>query len=214
MLFRDRHDAGKQLVQSLSKYKGKKDAIVLGLARGGMVTAFEVAAGLNLPLNVIVVRKIGAPGNEELALGAIAEHGDGIFNEELIGMLGVSADSLKKEVARQKKILNERLALYRGKSPAPLLKGKTVILVDDGIATGASMRVAIQSVREADAKKIVLAVPVAAPDSMRKIEKEVDEVVCLSIPAFFQAVGAFYRDFDQTSDEEVIDLLKKSSSVE
>ncbi len=214
MLFKDRHDAGKQLVQPLSKYKGQKDVIVLGLARGGMETAFEIAAGLNLPLNVIVIRKIGAPGNEELALGAIAEHGEGIFNEDLVRMLGVSADYLKKEVMRQKKILSERLTLYRGKNPAPQLKGKTVILVDDGIATGASMRVAIKSVRDAAAKKIVLAVPVAAPDSLRKISNEVDEVVCLSTPAFFEAVGGFYRVFDQTSDEEVIHLLKKSSSVE
>ena len=174
-----------------------------------MVTAFEVASGLNLPLNVIVVRKIGAPGNEELALGAIAEHGEGIFNEHLIGILGVPSDHLKKEIQRQKKILKERLDLYRGDTPAPVIKGKTVILVDDGIATGASMRVAIKSVRDGEAKKIVLAIPVAAPDSLRKIEKEVDEVVCLSSPAFFEAVGAFYRVFDQTSDEEVIHLLAR-----
>jgi putative phosphoribosyl transferase len=207
MLFKDRRDAGKQLVPQLIKYKDQKDVLVLGLARGGMVTAYEVSSGLHVPLNVIVVRKIGAPGNEELALGAIAEHGEGIFNEQLIGILGVSHDDLKKEVERQKKILKERLDLYRGNSPAPVIKGKTVILVDDGIATGASMRVAIKSVRDAGAKKIVLAVPVAAPDSLRKTQKEVDEVVCLSSPVFFEAVGGFYRSFEQTSDEEVIHLL-------
>jgi putative phosphoribosyl transferase len=211
MLFKDRRDAGKQLVPPLSKYKDHKDVIVLGLARGGMVTASEVASGLHVPLNVIVVRKIGAPGNEELALGAIVEHGEGLINEELVGILGVSHDYLKKEVERQKKILKERLALYRGKSPAPDLKDKTVILVDDGIATGASMRVAIKSMREAGAKKIVLAVPVAAPDSLRKIAKEVDESVCLYSPVFFEAVGGFYREFDQTSDDEVIQLLSYSS---
>jgi putative phosphoribosyl transferase len=209
MLFKDRQDGGKQLAAQLSKYRDQKDVLVLGLARGGVVTALEVASGLNLPLNVIVVRKIGAPGNEELALGAIAEHGEGIFNEHLIGILGVPSDYLKKEIQRQKKILKERLDLYRGDTPAPVIKGKTVILVDDGIATGASMRVAIKSVRDGEAKKIVLAIPVAAPDSLRKIEKEVDEVVCLSSPAFFEAVGAFYRAFDQTSDEEVIHLLAR-----
>ncbi len=210
MLFKDRRDAGRQLVPHLSKYKDQKDVIVLGLARGGVVTAFEVASGINVPLNVIVVRKIGAPGNEELAVGAIAEHGEGVFNEHLIGILDVSQDYLQKEIERQKKILKERLDQYRGNAPTPSLKDKTVVLVDDGIATGASMRIAIKSVRDAGAKKIVLAVPVAAPDSLRKIEEEVDEVVCLSSPVFFEAVGAFYKAFEQTSDEEVIHLLASS----
>jgi putative phosphoribosyl transferase len=208
MQFKDRRDAGQQLALKLSHYANQKDALVLGLARGGMVVAAEVAAVLRLPLNVVVVRKIGAPGNEELAIGAIAEHGEGSFNEHLMGMLGVSREYLNKEVARQKLILKERLALYRGKSPAPDLKGKTVILVDDGIATGASMRAAIKSMRDAKTKKIVLSVPVAAPDSLREIAREVDEVVCLFSPAYFEAVGAFYRFFDQTSDEEVIRLLR------
>ncbi len=213
MLFKDRQDAGRQLALQLVKYKNKSDVIVLGLARGGVVTAGEVAAALHLPLNVIVVRKIGAPGNEELAIGAIAEYGEGIFNDHLIGILGVSSDYLKKEVERQKRILKERLILYRGKSDSLQLKDKVVILVDDGIATGASMRVAIASVRHAGVKKIVLAVPVAAPDSLRKISKEVDETVCLSSPSFFEAVGSFYRLFDQTTDEEVIQLLAKWSSA-
>jgi putative phosphoribosyl transferase len=207
MLFKDRRDAGRQLVPALSKYKDQPDVLVLGLARGGVVTAHEVALGLGVPLNVIVVRKVGAPGNEELALGAITEHGEGIFNEHLIGILAVSQEYLQREVERQKKILKERLALYRGNAPAPSIDGKIVILVDDGIATGASMRVAIKSVQEAGAKKIVLAVPVAAPDSLRKIQKEVDEVFCLSSPVFFEAVGAFYKQFDQTTDQEVIHLL-------
>ncbi len=213
MLFKDRRDAGKQLVPHLDKYKDQKDIIVLGLARGGVVTAYEVASGLNVLLNVVVVRKIGAPGNEELAIGAIAEHGQGVFNEHLIGIFDVSSDYLKQEVERQKKILKIRLDRYRGNTPTPSLKGKTIILVDDGIATGASMLVAIQSVRDAGAKKIVLAVPVAAPDSLRKIQKEVDEVVCLSSPVFFEAVGAFYRVFEQTSDEEVMHLLASSKRI-
>lgn len=209
MEFKDRRDAGRQLAARLMDYKGQKDVIVLGLARGGMVTADEVASALCVPLNVIVVRKVGAPGNEELALGAIAEHGEGIFNEHLIGLLGVPSSEIKREVERQKKILLERLALYRGNSPAPDLKGKTVILVDDGIATGASMRVAIKSVRAAGPKKIVMAVPVGAPATLQKMSGEADEIICLHSPIIFEAVGSFYRVFDQTADEEVVRLLSR-----
>jgi putative phosphoribosyl transferase len=208
MLFRDRCDAGQQLAAKLGAYKAQKDVIVLGLARGGMVTAEKISSTLNLPLNVVVVRKIGAPDNEELALGAIAEHGEGIFNHRLIELLGVSSDYLKREVERQKKILKERLTLYRGNSVAPNLKGMRIVLVDDGIATGASMSVAIKSIRDAGAKKIILAVPVAAPDSLHKISEQVDDVVCLFSPAHFAAVGSFYQIFDQTSDAEVVRLLQ------
>lgn len=207
MLFKDRQDAGRQLALQLQKYKNQSDAIVLGLARGGVVTAAEIAAKLSLPLNVLLVRKIGAPGNEELAIGAISEYGEGIFNDHLIGLLGVPSDYLKKETEKQRRILKERLIRYRG-SETPLdLKNKTAILVDDGIATGASMRVAIASIRHARAKKIVVAVPVASQDALKKIAKESDETVCLSTPAFFESVGSFYRMFDQTSDEDVIRLL-------
>lgn len=207
MLFNDRSDAGKQLALQLEKYKDRKEVIVLGLTRGGVVTASEIASFLHATLNAVVVRKIGAPGNPELALGAISEHGEGVFNEHLIGLLGISPEYLAKEVERQKMIVKQRLALYRGSSASPDLKGKTIILVDDGIATGASMRAAIKSVKIAGAKKVVLAVPVAAPDSLKKMEKEVDEVVCLDSPAFFEAVGSFYRLFDQTTDEEIVRLL-------
>lgn len=209
MPFKNRSDAGRQLVPRLAVYKGQPDVIVLGLARGGVVTAYEVAEGLSLPLNVIVVRKIGAPGNEELAVGAVVENGEGIFNDHLIALLGVSSEYLKREVERQKKIAKERLELYRSSCPSPELKGKTVILVDDGIATGASIRVAIKAVKSAKAKKIVLAVPVAAPDSLRLLEKEVDEAVCLSTPLFFEAVGSFYQSFNQTTDDEIVRLLSK-----
>jgi putative phosphoribosyl transferase len=207
MLFNDRQDAGRQLASKLMRYKDLKNVIVLGLARGGVVTAAEVARLLHVALNVIVVRKIGAPDNEELALGAVAEHGEGIFNGELIELLGVSSRYLQMEVERQKKILKERLDLYRGSTLAPELKGKMVILVDDGIATGASMRVAIQSLRQAGVEKLVMAVPIAAFDSLRRISQEVDETVCLSSPLQFGTVGLFYRNFEQTSDEEVVRLL-------
>lgn len=208
-MYKDRSDAGKQLVPLLKAYRNHKETIVLGLARGGVVTAYEVAKGLGLPLNVIMVRKVGAPDNEELAIGAITETGEGIFNDHLIALLGVSTDYIKREVEKQKLLAQERLSRYRANCPLLNLKGKIVILVDDGIATGASMRVAIKSVKQLGAKKIVLAVPVAAPDSLQGLEKEVDEVVCPSKPLFFQAVGVFYREFEQTSDEEVIHLLSE-----
>ncbi len=210
MLFSDRHDAGKQLALELKKYKGRKNVLVLGLTRGGVVTACEIASFLELPINVVIVKKIGAPGNPELALGAIAELGDGVFNEHLMGLLGVSREYLASEVERQKMVVKQRLDFYRENMKAPEMKGKTVILVDDGIATGASMRAAIKSVRTSGVKKIVLAVPVASPDSLQKIEKEVDEVVCLDVPAFFEAVGSFYRLFDQITDDEIVHLLSKT----
>jgi putative phosphoribosyl transferase len=210
MLFQDRCDAGAKLALKLGKYQNRNDVVVLGLARGGLVVADEVASKLKAPLDVIVVRKIGAPGNPELALGAIAEQGEGVFNDALIHLLGVSPKELREEVQNQKKLLKERLNLYRKNSPALSLMGKTVILIDDGIATGASMLVAIQSVRSAGAKKIVLAVPVAAPDSLRKIDPHVDETICLFSPPDFEAVGSFYHRFEQTSDEEVIQLLYRS----
>lgn len=213
MLFKDRYDAGRQLVPKLNAYKNHKDAVVIGLARGGVVTASEIAEGLHLPLNVIVVRKIGAPGNEELALGAITESGEGFFNDDLIAMLGVSSDYLKREIEKEKGVAKRRVELYHSGHKSLNLKNKVVILVDDGIATGASVRAAIKSIKASGAQKIVLAVPVAAPDSLRKIGKEVDEVICLSTPAFFEAVGAFYRAFDQTSDEEIIRLLSKIKKI-
>lgn len=213
MLFKDRQDAGKQLAQQLVKYKHQDHAIILGLARGGVVTAAEMAHALGLPLNVLIVRKIGAPGNEELAIGAISEMGEGVFNDHLIGMLAVSSDYIKKEVERQRHILKERLLLYRKDSSALLVKNKTVILVDDGIATGASMKAAIGSVRHAGPKKTILAVPVAAPHALKKLSKEVDEIVCLSSPSFFEAVGSFYRVFDQTTDDEVVQLLANLSNT-
>ena len=207
MIFQDRRDAGRQLVPRLKGYLAQKDCLVVGLARGGVVTAAEVAAALKLPLVAFVVRKIGAPDNEELALGAIAETGDTVFNQRLIAELGVSQAYLKQTIEKERKLAQERSARYRGAGKTPNVKDKTVILVDDGIATGASMEAAIHAMRQAHAKKVVLAVPVAAPDSLERLGKQVDEVVCLSAPADFYAVGSFYRAFDQTSDAEVIRLL-------
>ncbi len=212
MHFKDRLDAGCQLAQKLLGYFKRPDVIVLGLARGGVIVAAEVARRLHVPLNVIVVRKIGAPGNPELAIGAIGESGEGVFNRELIAYLGVSPDALQHEVAIQKKNLQARLALYRGITKAPNLSGKVVILVDDGIATGASAHAAIQSVRSQSAKEIVLAVPVAAPQALSQLMPEVETVVCLYSPDAFEAVGEFYELFGQTTDEEIVALLRSDYS--
>ncbi|MBY0530254.1 MAG: phosphoribosyltransferase [Rhabdochlamydiaceae bacterium] len=212
MIFKDRLDAGRQLAKELIAFSDSKNVIVIGLARGGVILAAEIAAALHLPMDIIVVRKIGAPGNEELALGAICESGEGVFNESLVSFLGVSQEYLEKEVERQRILINERLALYRGHGCPLSVQDKTVILVDDGIATGASIRVAIQSLRSLRVKKLVLAVPVAAPDSLQKIEKEVDRVVCLYRPSFFESVGSFYEVFNQTTDAEIVTLAKRNYS--
>lgn len=203
MLFKDRRDAGKMLAKELSSYANKKETVVVGLARGGVIVADEVAKMLGLPLAVLVVRKIGAPGNEEFALGALSETGELLLNEQM----GVSSAYIQKIIEREKKVAQERSALYRGKKPQVDFKNKVIILVDDGIATGSTMEVAIRTMRNAKAKKIVLAVPVAAPDSLKRLSAQVDETVCLASPSPFYAVGNFYREFGQTTDQEIIALL-------
>ena len=212
MLFKDRQEAGRQLATALAHYKNLENAIVVGLARGGVITAYEVAQELSLPLAVFVVRKIGAPGNEELALGAVAETGESIYNEDLISAVGASRAYLQKTAERERKLADERSARYRGKQPRLSFKNQTVILVDDGIATGATMEAAILAMRHAAAKKVILATPVAAPDALRRLGKKVDEVISLFSPLDFYAVGAFYREFEQTSDEELIGLLQKAAA--
>lgn len=207
LLFNDRRDAGRMLAKELGSYAKKKETVVVGLARGGVIVADEVAKALELPLAVLVVRKIGAPDNEELALGALSETGEALLNEELVGMLGASPAYIQKAIEREKRVAQERSLLYRGKKAQVDFKNKTIILVDDGIATGASMEVAIRSMRKAQAKKIALAVPVAAPDSLKRLGAQVDETICLSSPSHFYAVGSFYREFGQTTDQEIIDLL-------
>lgn len=208
-MFKDRSDAGRQLVPLLQAYKENKNSLVVGLARGGVVVADEIARALHLPLTVIVVRKVGAPGNPELSLGAVTATGEKIFNDHLIALLAVSPEYLKGQVEKEKEIALKRLDLYLKGQSAPNVKGKIAILVDDGIATGASVRLAVQSLRKEGAKKIVLAVPVGSVDALHKIEKEVDELVYLLAPSDFEAVGSFYQEFDQVSDEEVVKILMK-----
>ena len=212
MLFKDRQEAGQKLSVALSKFKGQKDTIILALPRGGVVTAYEIAKELNLPLDLVVPRKIGAPYNEEYAIGAITESGKGIFNSQAIAELHITKEYLDKTVTQGKKEAQRRLKAYRQNRASLNLKNKTIIVIDDGIATGLTMRAAIESIKAKNPAKIIIVVPVSAKDSLEIIKKEVDDIICLDTPEYFGAVGAFYRDFGQTTDEEVIELMEKSKN--
>jgi len=210
MFFKNRSDAGIQLAKELIKYKNKPNTIILGLPRGGVVTAYEVSKALNLPLDIICARKVGAPQNPELAIGAVTETGEGFFNEDLIHRLGVRPDYIKKAVDKETVEARRRLTAYRKDLPDLNLEDKTVILVDDGMATGATMKASVKSVKFSGASRVVVAVPVTANETLNEVREEVDEAVALLAPEFFYAVGEFYIDFSQTSDEEVIELLHKT----
>lgn len=212
MIFKNREEAGKRLSQKLKEFKNQKDTIILALPRGGVVTGFAIAQNLNLPLDIVVPRKIGAPENEEYAIGAITESGEGIFNQEAISSLSITKNYLDKKIAEEKTEAERRLKSYRQNKPILNLLNKTVIIVDDGIATGLTMRAAIKSVKEKKAAKIIVAIPVSAQDSLKIIKQEADDVIYLDAPLFFGAVGAFYEDFGQTTDQEVINLMIKSKN--
>lgn len=211
MHFYDRKEAGRALAAKLNDYKGKKETIVLGLARGGVVVAYEVAQALSLPLNVVTPRKIGAPGNPELALGSIMENGEGVFNHSIIRILSVSQNYIAREVEKEKARAQERLALYRQYAPLPDIKNHTLILVDDGIATGSTMLTAVKAMRQAEAKRIVVAAPVSSKEAYELLVEIVDEVVCLHVREDFIGVGMYYSVFAQTEDEEVVQLLKEAN---
>jgi putative phosphoribosyl transferase len=202
-LFEDRRDAGRQLGVRLQSYAGRPDVIVLGLPRGGVPVAAEVARALGVPLDVFVVRKLGVPGREELAMGAIASGGVEIVNENVIHRLGVSEHDLDDVVALERVELERRELAYRGRRPPLDLTGKTVIVVDDGLATGASMRAAVAAIRTQRPAWIVAAAPVASAETCDEMRDETDEVVCAETPPSFMGVGQWYGDFSQTSDEEV-----------
>lgn len=206
--FKDRVDAGKQLAQKLLHYKSNPNVLVVGLPRGGVVVAYEVARQLDAPLDIIVPRKIGMPANPELALGAITQEGEPVWNEAVIKSFHIHPEDLTDIIEQEKREAARRLSLYRKSRPPLDAKDKIVILIDDGIATGATMRAAIASLRAHGAKKIIIAVPVAPLDMIERIEQDADEVICLSVPRMFFGVGQFYDSFLQTSDEEVIALLK------
>jgi putative phosphoribosyl transferase len=206
-LFADRVEAGRRLAQAL-KDLVDKDAVVLAIPRGGVVVGYEVAKALGLPLDVIIPRKIGAPGNPELAIGAMTEDGTMLLDDRLVRHLQVSEAYIQKESSAQKLEIQRRLKLYRGDFPYPSLQNREVILVDDGIATGSTMKAALASVRNRKAKTVVVAIPVGPTSVIGELEKEADHVVCLQTPASFYAIGQFYKDFTQTRDEEVTRLLK------
>ena len=207
MVFKDRIDAGKKLAQHLLAYKDKPEVVVLGLTRGGIVPAFYVAQSLNAPLDIVIPRKIGSPGNPELAVGALAEDGTVVLNDQLVRSLGLHVRDLAHSIEAEKNEAKRRIQLYRaGRKPLDLT-GKTVILVDDGIATGATMRAALVSVRSRGAKFIVVAVPVAPAESLDEIRHEADELICLYMPEAFWGVSGYYQSFKQVQDKEVIDLL-------
>lgn len=206
-MFHDRQDAGKQLADALAAYKDLPHVLIIGLPRGGVVLAYEVALFLHQPLDVICPRKIGSPSNQELAIGAVTETGQGYFNEPLIHALGVSPEYIARKCEEQQAVAKRRLDLFRKDLPPIAFESKTVIIVDDGLATGATMKAAIQSIKGQHAAKIVAAVPVSPPDTAQEIAAMCDELICLAMPQHFQAVGQFYEVFTQTEDDEVLALL-------
>jgi putative phosphoribosyl transferase len=210
-MFYDRHEAGRQLVRPCIQFKDDPNTIVLGLARGGVAVAYDLAKALHLPLNVVVPRKIGAPGNPELALGAILENGEGVFNDSIIQMLSVTKSYLNREIEQEKTKAHRRSVLYREFAPLPVLKDRTVLLVDDGVATGATMLATIAAMRKEGVKRVVVAVPVASTEALGLIEEAADHVVCLLNREDFFGVSYYYEKFPQTEDEEVIALLKDSN---
>ena len=209
MIYKDRHDAGRALAEKLKKY-ADENPVIIGIPRGGVVLGYEVAKALNAPLDIIVARKIGAPQNPELGIGAIAPGKVTILNNELVSMLSVSKQQLERIIEQETSEMNRRINVYRKGLPDLDLNNKTVIVVDDGIATGISTMAAIASIKLSKPKKIILAVPVCPSDSVNKFEENVDEFICLNARADFYAVGQYYDNFEQTTDEEVIDLLQKA----
>jgi putative phosphoribosyl transferase len=207
-MFADRVDAGKKLAQALSAYKGQ-DCVVVAIPRGGVVVADRVAGYLGCPLDLIITRKIGAPGNPELAVGAVAGEDKVIISQSVKAGLGISEAYLVAEISRQLAEVKRRRRIYLGEKKPLGLGGKTVILIDDGLATGSTARVAISAVRKEHPAKVILAVPVAPRDTCNSLSIEADEVICLLTPEVFYAVGQFYADFSQTTDEEVIEIMKK-----
>jgi predicted phosphoribosyltransferase len=210
-LFQNRTEAGKRLAERLVDYTGHDDVVVLALPRGGVPVAFEVAQALEAPLDLFVVRKLGVPGHEELAMGAIASGGAWVLNRDVLRMLNIPDRWMEAVVAEERQELERRERAYRDDLPAPDVSGRTVILVDDGIATGSTMLAAVASLRKLGPAQIIVAVPVAASSTIEELVRHVDDCVCLFEPDPFYAVGVWYADFSATTDDEVRDLLKKAA---
>lgn len=209
--FKDRRDAGRRLAAKLAKYEREPDVIVLALPRGGVPVAYEVAEALAAPLDVFLVRKLGVPGHEELAMGAIASGGIRVRNDDVIRALHLDEETLDAVASRERGRLHEHELSYRGERPRPSVHGRTVILVDDGLATGASMHAAVQALNEDHPRRLVVAVPVAPPETCEAIRTEVDEIVCAVTPPAFYGIGRWYDEFLQTTDEEVRELLGRAT---
>jgi putative phosphoribosyl transferase len=212
--FEDRAYAGRLLGQALAKYANRPDVIVLALPRGGVPVGFEAAQAINASLDIMLVRKLGTPGHEELAMGAIASGGITVFNAELVSRLHIGPELMEAAIKREQQELQRREQAYRGNHPLPVVENRHVILVDDGLATGASMRAAVAALRQRNPASVIVAIPVAPPDTVAMLKEEADEVICLAMPEPFSAVGRWYRDFSQTTDEDVKSLLESVWSTE
>jgi len=208
--FADRAEAGRELAAALREYAGRDDVVVFALPRGGVPVGFEVARELKAPLDVFVVRKLGLPAQPELAMGAIASGGVQVLNEEVVQTLGVSPETIAEVAAHEQEELDRRERLYRGARPGHSVEGKTVILVDDGVATGSTMRAAVKALRMQKPAEIVVGVPVAPPETCEALRKDADQVVCTRTPEPFLALGAWYASFPQTPDAEIQDLLARA----
>ena len=213
MYFRNRIEAGQVLARRLQQYKNQPDVLILGLPRGGVPVAYEVARELNAPLDVFIVRKLGVPGHEELGMGAIATGGVRTLHEGIIREIGISPQTIEAVSAREQAELERRERLYRGDRPAPTIKGRTVVIVDDGLATGSTMKAAIQAVRQQDPRQVIVAVPTAPSETCEQLKGSADEVVCALTPEPFFAVGGSYADFTQITDEEVRDLIASAVNI-
>jgi len=211
-IFRDRQDAGVQLAAELAAYANDPTVLVLGLPRGGVPVAYEVARALHVPLDVFVVRKLGVPGHRELAMGAIASGGVRVLNPEVIESLQISKPIIDAVAAFEQKELERQQRAYRGDVPFPDLAGRTVIIVDDGLATGSTMRAAVRALRQSGPARIVVAVPVGAAETCRSLRDEADEVVCATVPPDFHAVSLWYNEFSQTTDQAVRSLLEAAAA--
>ena len=210
MIFKDRADAGRKLAARLTRYADGEDVLVLALPRGGVPVAYEVAKELNAPLDIFLVRKLGVPGHEELAMGAIASGGVRIVNDDVVNYLRIPDELIDAVAELEQSELERRERAYRAERPPPDVKDRIVILIDDGLATGSTMRAAAASLRKQKPHRIVVAVPVSSPETCEEFRSEVDEIVCAVTPEYFQGVGLWYKDFTQTSDEEVRELLERA----
>jgi len=208
VVFNDRHHAGKLIAEKLSEYKNKS-VVVLGVPRGGMIVAYEIAVSLNAELDLVLAHKLGTPGHEELAMGSVSENGYVFLNRDIIAQLRISENSINVEKNRQFNELNRRAAEFRKIKPKIPLKGRTAIVADDGVATGATTQAALWAVREEKPEKLIAAIPVGPEDTINGLADAVDEIICLSSPMYFSAVGQFYHSFHPVDEEEVIDILEK-----